>query len=404
MSRVRLVSIVHPSNTAPVPERRFELLAHVEATILASADTGDGASSTAVRRVNVPTKGRGRAARFPSLATALTLLDPAIVHLQSNPDSRLAYQVVNLGAAQQRFGLVLETYADHCGLSGWNVIPSLRTRRVLANTGALIARSAGALTQMRRLGFKGLGIVAGSGQELKATPLSRDARCSLAIGSDVVLVLGWAGPANIRSGILDVFEAISASQANVVLVIAASGRRQQDLIDRADALEILDQIRFVTPLRPETGRHTAMDLAGQPMMAGAIGILLLGPSHDRADRSATIKNVEFAQVNGVPIIYPQHLELADIVGPGGWAVPPADPSMLARLITTLCHFPNLLTEASTAATNHAVRRHSPEAAAVDLDRAIHAVIASHGGTRSSAETLGVRAGIRLAFKRMPSRT
>ena len=404
MSVLRIASIVHPERMEQVPERRFELLPHVEATILALPGAESRTASSVVRRVSLPVRGSGRAARFPSLATALTLLDPAIVHLQADPDTALAQQVASLASKQRRFGLVLETEADGCDGTKWKMVSALRSRRVLASTGALVARSAGALTCMRRLGFRGVGIVAASGQEALPLPAAQEAKRLLDLECDVSLVLGWAGPADMGSDILDVFEALAACQLKVALVIVASGGARQDLIDRADALEILDRIRFVSPHPAGPGERSAPSLAEQPILSGAIDAMLLGLPRNRFDRIAAVKNVEFAQVQGIPVIYPQHPEFAEVVGAGGWAVPRSDPGLLARLMTTLSRLPALVTERSDAAVSHAAMRHSPEAAAADLDRAIHAVAAGHTGVRSGLETQEALGGLQLSFNREPSRT
>ena len=403
MSTLRLVSIVHPARIEPVPERRLELLVDVEATILAAHCVSGRTSSSTVRRISVSTRGDGRNARFPALASALALLDPAIVHLQAEPDTALARQVARLAAGQHRFGLVMETEADACGGREWSVMSALRSRRVLAGTGAVVARTAGALTRMRRLGFQGVGIVAASGVARETLPAAKEARRLLQLGPEFPLVLGWAGPADMGSGILDVLEAMAACEPAVALVLVASGRARQDITDRADALEILDRIAFVAPHSDRGGRRPAPCLAEQPAMAGAISALVLGPPRDRSERIAAIKNIEFAQVHSVPIIYPHDAEFAEIVGPGGWAVPACDPGLLARLLTTLCRLPAVVRDGSAAASSHAASRHSPEAAAADLDRAIHTVAAGRGGQRA-AETHGGMGTVRLSFGREPSRT
>lgn len=226
---------------------------------------------------------------------------------------------------------------------------------------------------------------------------AEEARQGLAISPGCPLVLGWVGRADLRSGLLDIFEAIAGSGADYVLVIETPEQRQQELVDHADALEILDRMRFLAA-------RTYSSPLDRPAVLGAVDAVVLAPPRGRADRIAAVTTVERAQKHAIPVIYHRHAELDGLVGPGGWAVPPDDPALMARLFDTLALEPELVAGAARLAADRAARRQEMQTAAADLARAKHAVAPRGASARLGTEPAAGRGGLQIAFKRQPSRT
>ncbi len=389
--RLRLVSIAHPACHGGSGAERLSLLGDLEVTVV-DHDLLDHAlldyeKSSFIRRISMPTRGRARAARFPSLAAALTLLNPNIVHLQADPDTLLARDVSRLCRKQSGRGLVLDSTFD--GSPHNSLFASLRARRTLAHTACVIARSEASLSAIRRLGFTGYAVVAGHGQQQTVLPRRDEARRLLQLPATTALVVGWAGPLDGRSGVIDLLEAVAACD-DVAVVIALGQPGVQDIADRADALEILPQIRFAPP----EAEHAA--LAG-------IDALILAPPRDARERTFCLSNIALAQTHAIPVIHADLPELIELAGPGGWPLPPGDPALLARLFNELAAQPALLEAGAAFAASHAARRHSPEAAAIALARAIHA--ADPGHRAGPAHDPWPRSRLfAAAFRRAPSRT
>jgi glycosyltransferase involved in cell wall biosynthesis len=404
MTPLRLVSITHPDLGGVVGAKRLDLLANSEVTILTPHEGGDvGGATGTVRRISMPTRGRQRSARFPSLAAALNLLNPHVVHLHADPDTRLALQVARVCGRHTGRGLVLETELDPAGAArGWT--PSVRARRTLSRTNAVIARSACALSWLRRLGFDGLGVIAGHGLEPEALADSGSARRLLHIPPGPEPVIGWSGPLATRSHVADLLEAVALCGRDVVVVIPAAGPAYHDVLDRADALEVLHRVRFVAPERAADVGGERPDLSAFPTMLAAIDALLVAPADGAFDRASCLRAVELAHVHAIPVIHPALPDIAEMVGDGGWQVPFGDPALLARLFDELQARPLLLAAATSAAAANAATRHSPQAAAAELARAITAAAAasSEGPTRSHGRKL--RDALGLALRRQPGST
>jgi glycosyltransferase involved in cell wall biosynthesis len=335
------------------------------------------------------------------MAAALDLLAPDVVHLQAEPDTKLAMQAARL-CGQQGRGLVIETEMNPA-VATPSVFAARRARRTLARAHAAVARSPGALAALRRLGFDGLGVIAGSGLEPQPHPNATDARRLLHIADDTRLVIGWAGPLDTRAHIADLLEAVALCEIDVVVVIPAAGAFHQDVLDRADALEILHRVRFAAPqLAPNSAkrRRTALtdrpDLTAFPHLLAAADTLIVAPSNDAFDRAAILRTVELAHIHAIPVIHPDGRDIADLVGKGGWTAPFGDPALFARLFDALHACPKLLQTAAAAAAANAFTRHSPEAAAAELARALSA--AAHPANRAA------EGPVSLALLRQPGRT
>jgi glycosyltransferase involved in cell wall biosynthesis len=265
-----------------------------------------------------------------------------------------------------------------------------------------LARSAGALAALRRLGFNGLGVIAGRGLEPQPRPDAAEARRLLHIAPETRVVIGWAGPLRIRSQIADLMEAVALCERDVVVVIPAAGPFYQDLLDHADALEILHRIRFAAPqsapnLATRGRAATRPDLTAFPHLLAAVDTLIVAPSDDEFDRAAILRTVELAHIHAIPVIHPDDPDITDLVGDGGWTAPFGDPALLARLFDELHACPALLQTAAAAAATNASTRHSPEAAAAELARALSAA-AVQPANRSAHGALS------LALRRQPGQT
>lgn len=404
MNRLRLVSITHPGLGGVVGTKRLDLLPDTEVTVLAPHEDGGAAGMVGtVRRISMPTSGSKRRARFPSLGAALNLLDPDVVHLHADPDTSLALQVARLCGPATGRGLVLETEMNPSGAApGWAT--SLRARRTLACTNAVVTLTAGALASLRRLGFLGLGLIAGRGLEPQPLADTEGARRLLHIPGNRKPVLGWAGPLDTRSHVIDLLEAVALCSRDVIVVIPAVGAAYQDVLDRADALEILDRIRFVTAEQPGATLAERPDLSAFPTLLAAVDALLVAPPESPLDRACGLRTIELAHTHAIPVIHPGCPDMVDMVGNGGWQVPFGDPALLARLFEELHLRPELLQAAASAAAASALARHSPEAAAAELARAISAasVVRSEHGLRSEGRQ-GL-AALRLALRRQPGST
>lgn len=404
MKRLRLVSITHPALGDVVGTKRLDLLPTTEVTILTPNEGGSAAGvAGTVRRISMPTNGRNRRARFPSLPAALNLLDPDVVHLHADPDTGLAAQVSRLCSAPHRRRLVLETEMNSAEYPhGWAA--SLRARQTLARTSAVLTRTAGALACLRRLGFLGPGLIAGRGLEKQRLPETDSARRLLDLADGKQKVIGWAGPLDARSHITDVLEAVALCKSDVMLVIPAAAPGYQDVLDRADALEILHRVRFVAAEHPAAAFAPLPDLSSFPTMLAACDALLLAPPDGALSRAFGLRTIELAHTHAIPVIHSGRADMIDMVGAGGWQVPFGDPALLARLFDALHTRPHLLAAAREAAAANAQARHSPEAAAAELARAIGAASVAGQDAGARLEGRPARAWLGLALHRQPGST
>lgn len=346
----------------------------MEVTVLCADGAGSFEAPGTVRQISLRAHRRGR---YRSLAAALALLDPDVVHLQAEPDSAVACQVADLCGIRSGRAFVLETEG---GLSSHRFAAAWRARRSLAQADAAVARSSEALAGLRRSGFRGQGVIASPGEEPHPLPERADARRALRLPHAAAPVFGWAGtlddrsgPLGDRSGITDALEAIAASESEVILVIAEDGPERTDVLDRADALEILHRVRFVPP-----ERAGASGIAAFPDMLGAIDALLLAPTCAGAGRPGHWRAIALAQTLGIPVVYADLPGFAEAAGPGSWPIPAEDPTLLARLLDELAADPTLLAAAAAAAASHAAQHHTPQAVAAKLAFAIRA---AHLGRR-----------------------
>lgn len=404
MTSIRLVSITHPCLGGMVGSKRLDFLSDAEITILSRyEEAGAIAATGTVRRISMPTSGRDRKARFPSLAAALNLLAPDVVHLHADPDTSLALQVARLCGAQTGRGLVLETEMSPTGAGqGWAA--ALRSRQTLLRTSAVVARNASALASLRRIGFSGLGLIAGRGLEPQSLPDTDDALRLLQIQPGRQPVIGWAGPLDTKSHVSDLLEAIALCEREVIVIIPATGPFYQDVLDRADALEILHRVRFVAPEHSGAVMDERPDLSAFPTMIAAVDALLVSPPSSALDRACSLRSVEFAHIHSIPVIHSGLRDIADLIGDGGWQVPFGDPALLARLFDALTARPRLLAQATAAASNNAQTRHSPEAAAAGLARAITAASIAASGASSRLDSRKTRGSLALAPHRQPGST
>ena len=404
MTAFRLVSITHPGLGGVVGVKRLDLLPNAEVTILTPQDkAGLEFLTGSVRRVRMPIVGRARRARFPSLAAALDLLDPDVVHLHADPETMLALQVARLCGGPTGRGLVLETeLSDAGGGATWH--SALRARRSLARTDAVVARTAGALASLRRLGFGGPGLIAGHGLEPQVLPDQDQARRLLHIPIGLRPVIGWAGPLDTRSHVADLLEAVALCATDVIVVIPAAGDLYQDVLDRADALEILHRVRFVAPETASGDLGQRPDLSAFPTLLAAVDALLIAPPANTLDRACSLRTVGLAHIHAIPVIHPGLPDMADMVGDGGWRVPFGDPTVLARLFNEFQARPHLLRSATAAAAVNAATRHSPEAAADGLARAIGAAAIARDNRTAGLADRQPRGPLALALRRQPGST
>ncbi len=235
---------------------------------------------------------------------------------------------------------------------------------MLARADAALARSREALRCLRQHGFSGAGFVAGPGEPPPPLPDRNAARRALDIRVGDGPVFAWAGPLPPCASLLPVLEAVAACERESVLAIPDGRGVPHDVVDRADALDILHRVRFVRPEGDGPG------LRAYPSLLAAADALLCAPSSlDRAG-AACGDAIALAQCAGLPIVLAGTPELLEAAGSGGWTVPPGDSALLARLLDRLAADPAALAAGARDAAAHAARRHGPEAAAASLQAAL----------------------------------
>ncbi len=399
---MKLVSVLSPGGSARAGADRLACLPDAEVTLLTPNESPGGRAGT-VRRIALQVQGRGRAAWYPSLSGALALLDPDVVHVQAEPDSAVALQVAGLCGRRSGRGFLLEVESG--AAPGRSVISAWRARRSLRRAHALVARSGEAIAAVRRLGFRGAGIVASPGEAPETLPSRAEALRELHVADADLPVFGWAGSLGAKSGVWDALEAVAAIESEIVLIIAGGGPERHDALDladafdRADALEILHRVRFVAPAPDAAGR-----LAACPAMLAAADALLVAPPAAASAGADEWRSIALAQTHGIPVIYADLPGLAEAVGPGGWPVPPDDPALLSRLLGEIGADRSQLEAAGAAAAAHAAQRHTPAAAAARLAAAVRAALPGPGQVRMRPDASPMRDYLPRPAEREPSRT
>lgn len=402
MGLTRVVSVVHPAQ-AVGEDRRFVLLDGVEATLVLPAGLGQQGPD-GVRRVFAAVRGRGRGTRFPTLATALELLSPDVVHLQANPETRLAAQVAGLSRRGARFGLVLE-----CGDFGsaGAAVPLLahhRLRRALGLAQAAMIPSAAHLARLRRCGFRGTGVVVGRHLPVASLPSREEARWQLHIDRADAFVVGFVCTRRRQRDLHGLMRALRFCPDNIVLVVAAERAVAHELAVHADALELLERVRIVDMSAASGGTpESTLGAVPGPILAGADAVVAPGGG-SAPERAANKLVAETCLLHGVPVAHDRGAGLGDLVGAGGWAIPPSDPALLAQLLTLLAGRPDLVQQAHRVAAQDAAIRHSLQATAEGLSRAIAAAASQRDAALGEMTLSPGRQRRRFSLGREPSRT
>ena len=364
---LKVVQIIHPAHAA-LPRGAVPADA---AEILRITPSFDGVSGGLPVRWNSPSR-----QHYRGLSRAVRAFAPDVIHLHASPASVLAMQVSRLrNRALPGCALVLE--CEHAVTAGvpwqWRWL----ARRVLGQTDAVLARHLDGIAALRRLGFDGLGSVAGTGgAAVVPLPSRAEARAALGLTDPACAVIGFAGPLTAEAGLLDALEAVAACPSELVLLVLGRGPLRDELADRAAALDISHRLHFADPGGPDRLVAANPDLRGHPNMLAVLDAVLAVPRPGAAADGPFDRMIETAQMHGVPVIASAVPGLAEIVGPGGWITEAQDPGLLCRMLHDLADQPERFAGPAALARQHAGRRHSPGAHAAALTRAMLAAQAS----------------------------
>lgn len=165
-------------------------------------------------------------------------------------------------------------------------------------------------------------------------------RAQLGVPATARLVVGWVGPVDRRSGVVDLVEAAAICDEGVAVLIPAAGPDHSLVMDQADAFDLLHRIRFV-PVAGEDGANPARSRHHAcPSILAAADVIVVSSSRRRAARRQALASLAAARAQAIPVI--TRGIVPDPLGTARWAVRPGDPGLLARLLTELVASPALL--------------------------------------------------------------
>jgi len=173
-----------------------------------------------------------------------------------------------------------------------------------------------------------------------------EARIALGMAADASLVVGWAGPLDHRSGILDLIEAAAICDDGVVVVVPVRTGHEQ-VADQADARELLHRVHFA-PVAPPVRPGRAMPDAFAASAFAAVDVLLVPPPRHRAERGYFEAANAWAEANAVPCIRlgasrPAQANVS--VSWTSWSIRAGDSGLLARLLSVIAARPEMLAAA-----------------------------------------------------------
>jgi hypothetical protein len=170
-----------------------------------------------------------------------------------------------------------------------------------------------------------------------------EARIALGVAADASLVVGWAGPLDHRSGILDLIEAAAICDDGVVLVVPVRTGHEQ-VVDQADARELLHRVRFTPAAPPGRPGPAGFDAFAATAFA-AVDVLLVPPPRHRAEWGYFEAANAWAEANAVPCIRlgaSRPAQANALVGWTSWTIRAGDSGLLARLLGVIAARPDLL--------------------------------------------------------------
>ena len=342
---MRIVSVLHPS-AAHLPPTA-DVWAGEHLIVVPRGVAGPGM---------VVLRQRGwagfRLARYAALRPVLAGAD--IVHVRAHPATALAYHVAHL-CRPAASGAVLIIECGHAGSQNPPPFWRMLARRVLTRADAVVARHANGLAALRALGFNGAGLIGGAPAHA-APPHLRHRTGPLTLG--LAAQYGTAG-----NGATDVLEAVAASPS--VHLVAAASDGYQRLADQAAALEMQDRMQFV----PASNLLAECDmLVAVPHPRGAYGL-----PFDTLIASA--------QARCMPVLCSDVAGLPEMVGAGGWVVPPGDAGAIFEVLRSLRATPELLEQAGQQAAAYGKARHLNPLSGSVMHRAME-----HKAARQNAAT------------------
>ena len=373
---VKLVSVARSAAQSDADEQRFEMLAadpelQVTRVVPWTDEAPPERPGTALHTLREPVRLRGvprwgqRLQIYPRLAQLFTQLQPEIIHVDAEPGSLLASQVVRL---RQRLlsdsAVVLET--EQTGPEGLAWPVRTIARRTLAQVDVLVVRHRQALEASRACGFAGQGVIVDYAVDRAVFHPAEPAAGAVPFhGSG--LVVGYVGDLIHESGLIDVLEAVAACRSAVSLSIMGCGPIRAELVDRAASLGISQRVAIIDPA-PDGGAAFLNTLDAVVMM--------LHPAPDTIRRAA--RTLVSAHACGVPVIVSALVGMQDLVRRGGWIVAQRDAGVLAQLLHHLATSREALACAAAASLEQAERRFSLDVVTHELHRALHVARQNRG--------------------------
>lgn len=254
---------------------------------------------------------------------------PDIIHLEDEPDSLIACQVVlarRLWAP--RAPLVLFTWQNIRRRRRWYV--ERLARWVLAQVDFLIAGSAGALDAARAAGYDGPAAVLpqmGLDPGLFSPGDGAGVRQALGLSG---FVAGYVGRLVPQKGV-DLLLHAAARLSDASVLIVGGGPMRQALQELAVALGIAGRVRFVP----------AVPVAEVPAYLRAMDVLVL-PSRTTPNWKEQFGHVLIeAMACQVPVVGSDSGAIPEVIGPAGLIFPEGDAAALAQALEQLRAGPSL---------------------------------------------------------------
>ena len=297
--------------------------------------------------------GSGRWAVYRGLARLLRSCGVTLVHLHADPASLLALRLTRFCASVlPQCAIVLEVEhaspLQHRGI--WRSVASQTLRR----TDAVIARHADGMGTIRSLGFAGVSVTSVAVGAALPLPSRAEARAVLGLPPEYGPCFVYAGAMTERAGLIDALEAVAACEPEIHLVVVGPAMHRQDVLAWAAALGAAERVVF----RGAMVGGLSADLA----LLAVMDVLLVLPHPVEACRAPLDRQIVLAHACGVPVICTAVPGLPEVMGEGGWVVPPADPGLLFQLMRDLADSPSTLDRMCLAAVAQAESRGAAERA------------------------------------------
>lgn len=199
-------------------------------------------------------------------------------------------------------------------------------------------------------------------------------------------VFGFAARAETLKGVSELMEAFGLARVRdrrVKLLVAGSGSKMGEMIERADALGAGGDFQHVGVYEGPEGRTEFLR---------KVDVLVL-PSHTEGTPNVVVE----AMSRGVPVIASDVGGLPDMLGhDAGLLVPAGDARALADAMLRLCGDSTLRARMGRAARERYERLYSPKVVLPQLLQIYGRLIASGGGGRRAADEPGDDAAYRMA--------